>query len=353
MRRASHRGFTLVELLVVISIIGMLMALLLPAVQAARESGRRAVCLNNMRNLGLALISYESSRKMYPGYRDTLTTNNGAKIRVNWVIPILPNLERPDLYRAWKGCTKGTTATGNYSFAGAASNPLVYMELLVCPSDPQTPNPTGQQQPLSYVVNSGNEDLQATTTAPSDWPDNGVFVSRWEMPQTPPLIMTQVSNDFISKGDGVATTLLLTENIEARYYDDAFATMADTAGLGSLTTPVSEQFTCFHWTDLFNFPQLTLVTSRSQEAINGQPTPGPNPSPGIANDITYARASSAHPGGVNMMFCDGHTKFISESIDYVVLTLLATPNGAGSRDPVDGLPWPTPFQLTPVDEGTY
>jgi prepilin-type N-terminal cleavage/methylation domain-containing protein/prepilin-type processing-associated H-X9-DG protein len=341
MRREKRCGFTLIELLVVVAIIGILIGFALAALQSARESARRAACINNQKNVGIALLAYEVAHKMYPGYRDTLTTNQRAQIRVNWVIPVLPNLERVDLYRAWKACPSGTTATGAYSFAGAASNPLVYLEMLVCPSDPQTPNPAGQQQPLSYVVNSGMHDYQALPTAPGDWPDNGVFVSRWEQPQMPALMMTTNSNDFVVRHDGVSTTLLLTENVEARYYDDTANIVdpdptAPNTVPGTLATPVSEQFTCFHWCNELQFPLLQLLPNFVQENVNGVPASGINPSPGVAYDITYARPSSYHPGGAVFVFCDGHTQFINESIDYVILTVLMSPNGAAARQAVSG-----------------
>ena len=78
MNRRIRRGFTLIELLVVITIIGMLVALLLPAVQAAREAGRRAVCMNNQKQLGVAMLNFESYRG-FPGYVNTVGTNAANK----------------------------------------------------------------------------------------------------------------------------------------------------------------------------------------------------------------------------------------------------------------------------------
>ncbi len=89
-------GFTLVELLVVITIIGMLMALLLPAIQAAREAGRRNTCSNNIRNLGTALLTIEGTKRGFPGYANIVNHK-----RASWIVPILPNLERTDLYQRW------------------------------------------------------------------------------------------------------------------------------------------------------------------------------------------------------------------------------------------------------------
>eukprot|EP01136_Pigoraptor_vietnamica_P035091 Opistho-1_new@99872 len=128
--RKQRTGFTLVELLVVITIIGMLVALLLPAVQNAREAGRRAQCLNNMKNVTLALQNFESGKQRFPGLREHLGIPNtgmssNQQIKASWAFMILPQLDRNDLYRAY---TKKTPEDVNdFPYLG---NPAIPTETL-------------------------------------------------------------------------------------------------------------------------------------------------------------------------------------------------------------------------------
>jgi prepilin-type N-terminal cleavage/methylation domain-containing protein len=98
-----RRGFTLVELLVVIAIIGILVALLLPAVQAAREAGRRAACVNNVKNIGLAMQQYHSAHKQFPlNWGDVTEAGSNTMKGHSWVTALLPNLEQAPLYATIK-----------------------------------------------------------------------------------------------------------------------------------------------------------------------------------------------------------------------------------------------------------
>src|SRR4051812_10859824 len=110
-RRPRTRGFTLIELLVVIAIIAVLIALLLPAVQAAREAARRAQCVNNLKQVGLAVHAYAESRGTFP-------IGQGPELSGSWfgwssLAMILPNLEQNAIYNAINFDTPGGSAPGN------------------------------------------------------------------------------------------------------------------------------------------------------------------------------------------------------------------------------------------------
>ncbi|MGO8690783.1 MAG: DUF1559 domain-containing protein [Thermoguttaceae bacterium] len=126
----------MVELLVVITIIGMLMGLILPAIQGAREHGRRIKCVNNLHQLSLAAMNLESSQGTFPGFENTV---NGQTL--SWAIMLLPYMERTDLWNLYKGTAPVST--------GTASN-VPNLQLFICPSDPPTGATNG---PSSYTAN--------------------------------------------------------------------------------------------------------------------------------------------------------------------------------------------------------
>jgi len=180
MPRTTRKAFTLVELLVVITIIGMLMALLLPAVQAAREAARRATCVNNQRQLSLAMLNFESTRRYFPGWQNDLGSRNAS-----WVVMLFPYIERNEVWDQWMD----------------GSSPTPRINLMVCPSDPPTTTAAGSAV-NAYVVNTGNE---ANNIQHGIFHDNPAGNSD-----------RRVSVDYISRHSGTSTTLMLSEHRDAK-----------------------------------------------------------------------------------------------------------------------------------------
>ena len=310
------QGFTLVELLVVITIIGMLMALLLPAVQAARESGRRATCMNNQKNVSLALLNYESARKAFPGLLNTvikdpdLTDTTDAALNVSWLVTLFPYLERNDLWEEWS--------------QPSGSLQVPRLALLSCPS---SSSDVGSEEGLcTYRVNAGREGAVVGLpygTAPvsqvfEDKIYNGVFDLQVQACEAP-----KVSLDYISSKDGTQNTFLLSER--ASYLAPAATDqIANRRGWATRATH-TELATSGAFYDIeeelgFYIPQAAWASTE------GGTFPYINQEQITTPDVKGVLFSN-HPGIVVVSFCDGHQTTITKDIDSTVFMHLITPDG--------------------------
>ncbi|MEN6459118.1 MAG: DUF1559 domain-containing protein [Thermoguttaceae bacterium] len=345
----ARSAFTLVELLVVITIIGMLMALLLPAVQAAREAGRRAQCGNNEHNIALALIEFEHSRGYFPGYKNLLNAGirNGqtvtSTITVSWPVVLMPNLGRRDLFDAYMNYAVQVANNGGTT----PSTPPV--SVLTCPSDP----PDLANNPwLSYVVNRGRNGQDAS-------PEFGVC---FDQSLTN---CAQVSNDYLTSHDGASTTLLLAES-----------PLTPTSSVGANTRTSTDPYTAFSpamrlvdrnvtaatpyyfvrpysvwWDSIASSPTTAWTDTDSTVPSYGELTLGFEWR--ALDYANLARVSnqigSRHGGIVTVSFCDGHVQTIRDDMDVETFKLICTPNDSACANDVTSGTIPS-YPSGPLDE---
>jgi prepilin-type N-terminal cleavage/methylation domain-containing protein/prepilin-type processing-associated H-X9-DG protein len=308
MIRREQRGFTLVELLVVITIIAMLMALLIPVVGRARESARRATCMNNQTEIGKAMMLYATTQNFMPPShtigKDT-TVNPPASYYLGWAQALISQLGRDDL-AIGKVNDYGKTIVTNPTPPNIA--------ILVCPDDATKVGATNG--PLTYVVNGGcsnfNNGYAGTAKGfPVDWQQNGAWDYRIQLGTEP---VNHTSIDYIAKHDGAATTISHSENLDASTY------VAPNTN-GAATSKTFEAQQCILWTNATPNPGQAPGFNQGVLASGGAP------------DDVHARPSSNHPGGAVVTYCDGHVSFIADSINYQIYALLMTSYGGQSQTP--------------------
>jgi prepilin-type N-terminal cleavage/methylation domain-containing protein/prepilin-type processing-associated H-X9-DG protein len=327
---AFRPAFTLVELLVVITIIGMLMALLMPAVSAAREAARRTTCINNQTQLGKALLEYESSHKGYPGWRNSvLTTAAGVPpVVVPWPAMLLQNLDRTDL---WTQRVKTAGAWIAFAAPPPAAPNGTSLNVFICPSDP----PASQ-----------------TSIGPSAYVANGLVLrdqylySLWQAsPSTASYsgfnALAPLTQEYISGNDGTSTTLLLGEITQAppsfaptalakgHNWYDAWATPPGPSTATGLTPYILQQ--------TFGYPIPSNPTYYSPTLVSFATIYGSQTSLYNGNTMT-SNMNSAHGGGAVVVFCDGHSQFLKDDAgvtpatgsasSQTVFQIFVTPDGS-------------------------
>jgi prepilin-type N-terminal cleavage/methylation domain-containing protein/prepilin-type processing-associated H-X9-DG protein len=335
----ARRGFTFLELLVVMTIIGILIALTMPAIGRARMSAKRIECKNNLRNIALALMEFDGANGRLPASGSYFDENGVGATHHTWAVSILPWVAQRALYDAWdfdKPITDPVNEPLTHSF----------VPVFVCPMDITRSPPPNRGRDLSYAVNGGvgftirtsggvgdcpvsafggmldlNGDGQ---TCPADPAADGqpsdrtyfkymgvFFLENWKSGPTG----TLRHHALADIKDGHSQTFLVTENARTGYNpDDATATFAN-----------PNPYLCAFYIGSpcrngscaagnVDYSQCNAGAARINSGLKNAEGTSPVP-------------NSFHDGGVNMAFADGHVNFLSEQINGAVYAALASPLG--------------------------
>jgi prepilin-type N-terminal cleavage/methylation domain-containing protein/prepilin-type processing-associated H-X9-DG protein len=345
-----HRraGFTLIELLVVIAVISVLIALLLPAVQSAREAARRMQCNNNLKQIGLALHNYEDAFRCLPfgkgdNYMDEIPM---APVYARWSThsQFLPQLEQGPLFNATNFNLPPETPsldTYNMGFMPAFQDPnrenatvcRIAIAAFLCPSDPAGAGGLpGWDGGNNYYGNEGSWLCDACQQTPSS-------VAPGYLPQGP--LYNRSCVNLASLTDGTSNTAFFSEKRRGQGMPDPRSDMymmnnaltldqtwqactnLDMTMAMVLTSQVGVTWAIGDMT-CSTYNHVSPPNTRTCAGMGGGMM---MPTASMVNMAVQLPPSSYHPGGVNVLFGDGSVRFIKESVSLVVWRALSTRNG--------------------------
>lgn len=359
--QARRRGFTLIELLVVISIIATLAALILPGIQGARAAARNLQCINNIRNIGTAVMNFSSQSggrlPKLAGQDTYLNAAGTGEVAYGWPVSLLPMLDNAALARLL--LLQENSGTQSHQTLWDTQ-----IAVFSCPDDDTAFQIDGQ---LSYVANAGYAPYDSATPVAGqwgltgdqahnfsniDWRDNQVTggtpsVNAQDQPLAKRISQSTgvfwrdtggdrsiVTLDFISNNDGQTQTMMLSENLDAGLWSSrftgqiAFALQVPTTGLipvqAAVATPSGVGASADGTAGAQN-SALAVVEDFSSTSYSAGDSQISAANPG---GLRPWRPSSNHVGGnVNVFYCDGHAGSLNATMNQAVYARLMTPAG--------------------------
>ncbi len=333
---ASRRAFTLVELLVVIAIIGILVALLLPAVQAAREAARRVDCMNRIKQIGLATIMYTDAKKVFPSavitYLDHASPPPPAQpIKTYWsyLVGILPYMEQQalidgiDLRTYWQNDTPAANRTYLYSHT---------VPFLRCPSQVDAevtftdPPGSGGTQELTSLRTHYMAIHGAKITCPTPPVTDGPIPFSYKMSSdcsaggmaTNGVINLSFDDANGTYGPSQVTTKSITDGTSHTAMIGEISWLVGPQriwAIGVATGQATDNPVSYNYTSKNILSALNFAYRAPTELHQNPCTPCDN------NDLSFG---SMHPGGTHFVLCDGSVQFVSESVPIEILRGLAS-----------------------------